>query len=225
MRRTRTETVSFTMTTRAGRVWPRTQGSADARHYPAARCACTPLGRRLSIACLPGAQEMAWNRCRVKWSMTIAPPLVNQAQLVRSQIEQPSNAWPRAASRAANCGVFRHDPGASTRQNGGAAQAIARYDHAYHVLDNPTVPDAEYDRLFLELRQIETDFPEVRTADSPTQRVGGAPRSELRAGATRRRCSRSPRRTKSERGAGLPMRARSQGAWAVVQGMPPVEYG
>ncbi|MBX3685204.1 MAG: NAD-dependent DNA ligase LigA [Rhodocyclaceae bacterium] len=58
---------------------------------------------------------------------------------------------------------------------------LARYDHAYHVLDNPTVPDAEYDRLFLELRQIETDFPEVRTADSPTQRVGGAPRSELRA--------------------------------------------
>lgn len=56
---------------------------------------------------------------------------------------------------------------------------LARHEHAYYVLDNPTVPDAEYDRLFQELQALEGEFPEVRTDDSPTCRVGGAPRSEL----------------------------------------------
>ncbi len=45
--------------------------------------------------------------------------------------------------------------------------------HRYYVLDAPTVPDAEYDRLFRELQQLEAAHPELRSADSPTQRVGG----------------------------------------------------
>ena len=53
-------------------------------------------------------------------------------------------------------------------------EVIARYDHHYYVLDAPLVPDAEYDRLFRELQALETEHPELRTADSPTQRVGGA---------------------------------------------------
>ncbi len=50
---------------------------------------------------------------------------------------------------------------------------IERYDHAYYVLDAPLVPDAEYDKLFRELQALEAQYPELMTADSPTQRVGG----------------------------------------------------
>ncbi|MCL4746701.1 MAG: NAD-dependent DNA ligase LigA, partial [Burkholderiaceae bacterium] len=50
---------------------------------------------------------------------------------------------------------------------------IARHDHAYYVLDAPTVSDAEYDRLFRELVSLEAAYPELVTPDSPTQRVGG----------------------------------------------------
>ncbi len=50
---------------------------------------------------------------------------------------------------------------------------IAQHDHRYYVLDDPGVPDAEYDRLMRELRELETQHPELLTADSPTQRVSG----------------------------------------------------
>lgn len=50
---------------------------------------------------------------------------------------------------------------------------LNQYNYEYHVLDSPSVPDAEYDRLIRELTEIETQFPELRTEDSPTQRVGG----------------------------------------------------
>jgi DNA ligase, NAD-dependent len=50
---------------------------------------------------------------------------------------------------------------------------IRRYEHAYYVLDKPDVSDAEYDALFRELRRIEEERPDLLTADSPTQRVGG----------------------------------------------------
>ena len=47
--------------------------------------------------------------------------------------------------------------------------------HAYYVLDSPTMEDAVYDRLYRELLQLEQTTPSLQTADSPTQRVGGAP--------------------------------------------------
>ncbi|MEO6016897.1 MAG: NAD-dependent DNA ligase LigA [Polaromonas sp.] len=47
--------------------------------------------------------------------------------------------------------------------------------HRYYVLDEPTIPDSEYDRLFKELQALETAHPELLTPDSPTQRVGGKP--------------------------------------------------
>jgi DNA ligase (NAD+) len=58
-------------------------------------------------------------------------------------------------------------------------EQIAGHDYAYYVLDAPTVPDAEYDRLFRELQDLEAKHPELVTPDSPTQRVGGARRSDL----------------------------------------------
>lgn len=56
-------------------------------------------------------------------------------------------------------------------------QTLRQYEYEYHVLDNPSVPDAEYDRLMNELKNIEWQHPELITADSPTQRVGAKPLS------------------------------------------------
>ena len=52
-------------------------------------------------------------------------------------------------------------------------ELIRRHEHAYYVLDQPEVSDAAYDALFLELRRIEDERPDLLTADSPTQRVSG----------------------------------------------------
>ncbi|MBV8659867.1 MAG: NAD-dependent DNA ligase LigA [Burkholderiales bacterium] len=52
---------------------------------------------------------------------------------------------------------------------------LSRYEYEYYVLDAPTVPDSEYDRLFRELEAIEAADPSLRTPDSPTVRVGGRP--------------------------------------------------
>ncbi len=51
---------------------------------------------------------------------------------------------------------------------------LNHYGHAYYALDKPEVLDAEYDRLFRELQELEQSFPDLRMPDSPTQRIGGA---------------------------------------------------
>jgi DNA ligase (NAD+) len=56
---------------------------------------------------------------------------------------------------------------------------LDRASYEYHILDQPTLSDAEYDKLFRELVTIEARHPELRTPDSPTQRVGAEPRSVL----------------------------------------------
>ncbi|MFS0862750.1 NAD-dependent DNA ligase LigA [Fredinandcohnia sp. 179-A 10B2 NHS] len=52
-------------------------------------------------------------------------------------------------------------------------ELLNRYNYEYHVLDKPTVPDVEYDQLLHELIKLEEEYPELKTEDSPTQRVGG----------------------------------------------------
>jgi DNA ligase (NAD+) len=52
---------------------------------------------------------------------------------------------------------------------------LRHHEYQYHVMDSPEVPDAEYDRLMRELRDLEAAHPELITPDSPTQRVGAAP--------------------------------------------------
>ncbi|HYV50486.1 MAG TPA: NAD-dependent DNA ligase LigA, partial [Dongiaceae bacterium] len=54
-------------------------------------------------------------------------------------------------------------------------EEIRRHDHAYFVLAKPVISDRDYDRLMAELTALENEHPELRTSDSPTQRVGGAP--------------------------------------------------
>ena len=69
---------------------------------------------------------------------------------------------------------------------GAAARAAAlrrqleRANHAYYVLDKPAMSDAEYDRLFRELQDLERKHPELRTADSPTHRIGAEPAEKFR---------------------------------------------
>ena len=53
-------------------------------------------------------------------------------------------------------------------------ELLHHHAHQYYVLDAPEIPDAEYDKLFRELQQLETEHPDLLTPDSPTQRVGGA---------------------------------------------------
>lgn len=54
---------------------------------------------------------------------------------------------------------------------------LRHHEYLYHVQDNPEIPDAEYDRLMRELRELEEAYPELITQDSPTQRVGAGPLS------------------------------------------------
>ena len=56
-------------------------------------------------------------------------------------------------------------------------EQLRRHNHHYYVLDDPQIPDSEYDRLFHQLRSLEEQHPDLITVDSPTQRVGAAPLS------------------------------------------------
>jgi DNA ligase (NAD+) len=58
-------------------------------------------------------------------------------------------------------------------------EEIRRHDHCYYVLATPTVSDADYDRLYRELLDLEASHPELVSVDSPSQRVGGKPVSEF----------------------------------------------
>ena len=55
------------------------------------------------------------------------------------------------------------------------ASQLNEHAHRYYVLDDPVISDAEYDRLFRRLQELESDYPELKSSDSPTQRVGGIP--------------------------------------------------
>ena len=66
-------------------------------------------------------------------------------------------------------------PAAARRRLDELVAAIREADHAYYVLDAPTVPDAEYDRWMRELAALEADHPQLLSPDSPTQRVAGTP--------------------------------------------------
>ncbi|VWX63420.1 DNA ligase, NAD(+)-dependent [Burkholderiales bacterium 8X] len=64
-------------------------------------------------------------------------------------------------------------PASAAREAAALGEQLRRHAHLYYVLDSPEIPDAEYDRLFRRLEEIEAAHPALRTPDSPTQRVGG----------------------------------------------------
>src|SRR5205823_11253577 len=86
------------------------------------------------------------------------------------------------ARSARQRGDGRH-PGRSQRQVKPAARAaelrriLERANHAYYILDKPEMSDAEYDKLFRELQDLEVKNPGLQTPDSPTLRIGGEPAS------------------------------------------------
>src|ERR1700752_4082148 len=55
-------------------------------------------------------------------------------------------------------------------------EKIRHHEYQYFVLDNPEISDQEFDKLTKQLKDLETQYPELATPDSPTQRVGGKPR-------------------------------------------------
>ena len=64
-------------------------------------------------------------------------------------------------------------PDDAARRAAGLRALLHHHAHRYYVLDDPEIPDAEYDRLFSELQALEQAHPALRTPDSPTQRVIG----------------------------------------------------
>jgi DNA ligase (NAD+) len=66
-------------------------------------------------------------------------------------------------------------PAKAAKRSETLRRTIAHHDQRYYVLDDPEISDPEYDELLRELRELEQAHPELRTPDSPTQRVGGAP--------------------------------------------------
>jgi NAD-dependent DNA ligase len=96
-----------------------------------------------------------------------------RAKIVELQQRMPTAASIRAAAGIATLFLMQLAEAAARAEV--LRREIERHNHAYYVLDRPTVPDAEYDRLFRELQAIEGEHPQLLTADSPTQRVGGRP--------------------------------------------------
>src|SRR5580658_2781533 len=56
-------------------------------------------------------------------------------------------------------------------------EKIRHHEYLYFVQDEPEISDAQFDKLMNQLKKLEAEFPSLRTPDSPTQRVGGTPRS------------------------------------------------
>ncbi|HEX8475007.1 MAG TPA: NAD-dependent DNA ligase LigA [Pyrinomonadaceae bacterium] len=67
------------------------------------------------------------------------------------------------------------NPKSKEREIASLREEILRHEELYYVHDNPEISDAEYDALIVRLQQLEDEYPQLKTADSPTQRVGGRP--------------------------------------------------
>ena len=76
---------------------------------------------------------------------------------------------------AGSAGQHQGVPGEAAARHAALLREIAEHDHRYHVLDEPSIPDADYDRLVAEVRGIEAQYPALIRSDSPTQRVGAQP--------------------------------------------------
>jgi DNA ligase (NAD+) len=71
--------------------------------------------------------------------------------------------------------IFPVTPAEAKKRHAQLAGEIRRHDHAYYVEGRQIITDREYDALFKELQELEKNFPDLATPESPTQRVGGAP--------------------------------------------------
>ena len=101
----------------------------------------------------------------------VAERLHDQAIGVRACPSAPDAARISGVGAGTMPAVPTRDPAEARRR---AARQIRHHNQRYYEHDAPEIPDADYDSLVRELRALEDEFPELRTVDSPTQRVGGA---------------------------------------------------
>ncbi len=73
----------------------------------------------------------------------------------------------------------------SPKKSSVCEKKIRHHEYLYHVMDDPEISDAAYDKLFSQLKKLEAENPKLVTSDSPTQRVGGAPAKDFRRSRTR----------------------------------------
>ncbi|MDE3217193.1 MAG: NAD-dependent DNA ligase LigA, partial [Gemmatimonadota bacterium] len=71
-------------------------------------------------------------------------------------------------------------PASAAARAASLREQLERASHEYYVLDRPSLSDRDYDRLFRELQALEAEHPALRTADSPTRRIGAEPRTAFR---------------------------------------------
>jgi DNA ligase (NAD+) len=84
-----------------------------------------------------------------------------------------------AVEAAAGTAAVEQATVAARQRHAQLSVELTEHNHRYHVLDAPVVSDAEYDALMRELRELEDRYPELRTPDSPSQKVGGAVSTEF----------------------------------------------
>lgn len=101
---------------------------------------------------------------------------------------------------------------------------IAHHDYQYYVLDQPEIPDSEYDRLFRELQALEAQHPELASPDSPTQRVGGKPLPEFVPVRHRVPMLSIRTETDTEASGARSFDARVRRELGLDEGDPPIEY-
>src|SRR5580698_4359730 len=124
------------------------------------------------------AQRAAWHRSCRAWCRT-----KRACRSRRSAPRRCATTWRASRHRCREARVRVCAEKSIEPPKKAAARAVQlrelleRYNYRYHALDDPEVPDAEYDKLMLELRALETEFPQLLIPDSPTQRVGAAPLS------------------------------------------------
>jgi DNA ligase (NAD+) len=103
-------------------------------------------------------------------------------------------------------------------------ELLHQHAHRYYVLDAPEIPDAEYDRLFRQLQQLEAEHPELRSPDSPTQRVGGATLDGFTKVKHRVPMLSIRTETDTEPSGALNFDARVRRELGLAESQPPVEY-
>ena len=119
--------------------------------------------------------------------------------------------------------LFSSEPTPAERASELRAQ-LQHHAHRYYTLDDPEIPDAEYDRLFRELQVLEAAHPELQTPDSPTQRVGGQVLDGFRSVRHAVPMLSINTETDTEPSGARNFDARVRRALGLVEGDPPVEY-
>ena len=141
--------------------------SASSTDTHSSRSSVSPRARSEGQSLAPAARPKKWSR---RPAASRRGPAAGERRSARTVIDATVTNPPRIRSSDGDSTLA----GAAER----AQELRASLDHhlyRYHVLDDPEVSDAEYDRLFDELKALEEEHPELATPDSPTHRVGAPP--------------------------------------------------